>query len=178
VRYRADGTPDPKFATAGVLFLGPDSGYSTIRESAVDLAGRVVAAGSFTADPFNSDDDKIVRLTRLGRLDKAFGVAGQAPVDPSADLGDRIQNMVVTPRGRVIAQIRTETGTRPGTDPLIAEFRPDGSLDPHGGVPIPTRIDGVADMSLQQDGRLVIVGSNIADDGTATSSVILRMLRR
>ena len=152
----AAGDLDARFGNAGVAVTD----FSTTEDYAfavkVQPDGKLIAAGQSGIYPdFHS---ALVRYTRNGRLDSTFGAGGKvvATFDSS---GDDLSAIALQADGKIVA-----AGSIHGTAFLLARFNADGSLDQtfgnNGNVETtfgdPTA--GAADVVLQADGKIILVG--------------------
>lgn len=130
---------------------------------AADGDGFVGALADLTK---NQDSFGLVRYGGDGQLNAGFGEAGfTAPLEGRGLETAQTQAVVVQPSGRIVA-----AGFRQSSLlylPLLAGYRPDGSLDPSfgtGGLVAPKKTAGRAtealhDLALRPDGGLIAVGS-------------------
>ncbi|WP_165226030.1 hypothetical protein [Aquisphaera insulae] len=107
VRFKADGTLDPAFGTAGVATL---PGMNGITSLAFQPGSGIIAAGTATqiGDTYYATVFEVARFTTAGVLDPAFGTAGvtQVLVMPATDLGGPdyayANAVVVQPDGKIV----------------------------------------------------------------------------
>ena len=91
-RLHADGRIDSTFGTNGIVQLQPDpANRSVLRTLAVDVDGRIVAAG--TTGAAGRGDVLVVRLLSDGRRDASFGTNGIVRRDVSGD--DRVRSLLL-----------------------------------------------------------------------------------
>ncbi|MDQ2982427.1 MAG: PASTA domain-containing protein [Actinomycetota bacterium] len=158
-RYRADGTPDPGFGSAGAATtsFGAQAAYANAVAAQPD--GKVIAAGFVAPAGATSGRFALVRYRTDGSLDSGFGRAGllTAAVAP----GTAVANAVaVQADGKILAG-GVATGDRDRF--ALARFERDGRLDTsfgHGGF-VTSAIDagsGVTAFALQPDGKIVAAG--------------------
>lgn len=152
----AAGDLDSRFGNAGVALtdFSATEDYSLAAKTQPD--GRIVGAGYSGIYPdFHS---ALVRYTRNGRLDSTFGSGGKvvATFDPN---GDDLSAIALQTDGKIVA-----AGSLHGTAFLLARFNADGSLDQafgSNGNVVTTFGDpsaGAADVALQSDGKIIVVG--------------------
>lgn len=159
---------DPSFGTGGFVETpvgkfdsGPEA--PNIWDLAADGDGMVGALADLTK---NQDYFGLVRYRATGSLDTAFGEEGFTPPLAAEGIGAaQTQAVVVQPTGRIVAAgFRTDIDTQ---RPLLAGYRPDGSLDPSfgvGGLVAPKGRAGRGsrafhDLAVRPDRGLIAVGS-------------------
>ena len=164
VRYRPDGTVDPSFGTGGRVFtdFGRGDGLSDL---VVQLDGKILAGGA-TTPRGGSPNESVFALARYrpdGRLDPRFGSRGKVTTDLPGTLGTAA--LALQPDGEIVAVgTVTRPALRPSSRLVVARYNVDGQLDPGFGVGgvVTTAFrgeSGAADVVLQTDGRIVVVGS-------------------
>ena len=165
-RYAANGTLDPSFGSGGIVVteFAPGS-FDFADDLAVQSDGRIVVAGEAAGD------FALARYTADGTLDATFGTGGKVTTDFAGRGGDEATGVVVQPNGRIVAAgfaIRPTTNTDFG----VARYNADGTLDTTfgSGGRVATNLgevtdngltteDQAADVVVQPDGRVVLVGS-------------------
>ncbi len=161
VRYDADGERDATFGNNGGqqdLGFGPGGLGSAI---ASQPDGRLLVVGRAM------DDIAVGRYTADGRRDAAFGdggiaLAGIGPNPAIVPLPASGKAVAVLPDGKILV---TGTAlTRSSSELSLARFTSTGALDASFGdsgtveTDFGVRAEG-ADMALQADGKVVVVGS-------------------
>jgi len=126
LRYRADGTLDPTFATDGVgRFASPTSGLRG-RDLTVVPDGTYLAAGTSSSEDAPSDF-VVIRVDVDGGLVPDFGEGGVAIVlDPTHD--DVLHAIAVQRGGRIVLGGTTYNGDNTN-DFALTRLHPDGTLD-------------------------------------------------
>ncbi|MCX5408820.1 calcium-binding protein [Streptomyces sp. NBC_00335] len=161
-RLNADGSPDPSFGGDGTVVAGfapafPGDAGGQATGLALQPDGRFVAVGSVGSTAF---DFGVARYLSNGSLDTSFSGDGMATADfGGTDFGRAV---AVRSDGAVVAAGTTNTGF------ALARFTADGSPDPAFGTggrvttvwPLSTAV--AYDMTLQQDGKILVGGT--ADD--------------
>ena len=168
VRYHPDGSLDETFGTAGKV-TGGVAGIA--HEVTIQPDGKIVVAGTVARDDGDDFGDVIVaRYLADGSLDQSFGNGGQL----STDLGgvtNAALNVVLQPDGAIVVSGSSlDPGTNASVDHHtdIVRYRADGSLDASFGTAGKLTLNDTllgADLALQPDGRLILVGT--ADAGIA-----------
>ena len=141
----------------GTLDLGFDPGTGAndaVRALAIQLDGRVLMGGSFTA--FNGSPlSHIGRLNVDGSRDNAFNV-GAGANDTVSAIAVQVDNRIV-----VVGQFTTASGV---SRSRITRLLPDGTVDP--AINFGLGADGFIDtLALQSDGMMVIGGGFTHFDG-------------
>ncbi|MBI1818209.1 MAG: DUF4215 domain-containing protein [Deltaproteobacteria bacterium] len=167
MRYDSNGSLDPTFGMGGVVTInipGASAGREAHVEAlAVQSDGKIVAAGPFDA-PARSHI-AVVRFMPDGNLDPAFGTGGIVTTSVHDDTFPSA--VVVQPDGRIVVAGSTfdvVNGFGANGKFAIVRYNGDGSPDTTfgaGGVVIagPPAIEaGTADLTLQPNGKLVVVG--------------------
>ena len=111
-RLHADGRIDSTFGTNGIVQLQPDpANRSVLRTLAVDVDGRIVAAG--TTGAAGRGDVLVVRLLSDGRRDASFGTNGIVRRDVSGD--DRVRALLPVADGYLVGGSAEGLATGGGT---------------------------------------------------------------
>jgi len=163
-RLTSDGQLDPKFGTAGTVFI--DFGGKTSEARGIRTIGRSAIVVGVTGDAANTDG-AIARVTGPGTLDPAFGVGGivvadfGSPTDELNDLNaDQGTNTITAVGG---------TGADGVVWHLNVVGQPDTTFSPTGitynGWRSVEDANGIA--AVGPDGRIVVASTS---DGTLTLS--------
>ena len=165
VRYKVeDGSLDPDFGPGGWVTtdLGPDDHGRSV---AIQTDGKIVVAGYAQTDKGNYDF-AVVRYDNDGSLDATFGAGGWVitEIGSSADYG---QSVAIQPDGKIVVVGSGYCSSN--SDMVVVRYDSDGSLDPTFGSDGKVILYGgyndyASGVALQQDGKIVVVGSidNIA----------------
>jgi uncharacterized delta-60 repeat protein len=165
---QADDRLDQSFGAGGFVVTpvgkfdsGPEA--PNIWDLAADGDGMVAALADLTE---HQDYFGLARYETDGSLEAAFGEGGFTPPLEAEGIGvAQTQAVVVQPSGRIVAAgFRSDVVTQ---RPLLAGYRPDGSLDPSfgvGGLIAPKGRAGRGsrafhDLAVRPDGGLIAVGS-------------------
>ena len=171
-RLNADGTPDLSFDGDGRLVtdVGPFGGGAGAM--ALQPDGKIVAAG------FSIPNFALVRYNPDGSLDPAFGAGGKVTTDFGGF--DSAVAVAVQPDGKIVAAGLRRPFVGGAADVALARYEPDGSLDATFGgggkvtTALPEGSDGLAaDIAVQPDGKLVVVGMSQAA-GAAADFLVAR----
>ncbi|MDD2949815.1 MAG: hypothetical protein PHU29_03405, partial [Sulfuricurvum sp.] len=162
VRYNSDGSLDTSFDSDGIV-LTAVSDYSAAQSVTVLDNGKIIVAG-FSGSG-SSSDFAVVRYNSDGSLDTTFSDDGMiiTPVGTSADIA---YSVVIQSDGKILLGGYATNST---TDFAIVRYNIDGSLDTSFGVSGKISTDIGTDsnigysMSLQPDGKIVVVGTATID---------------
>jgi len=149
-RYRADGSPDPTFGTAGSTST-PLGVASTAEDIAVDGTGRLVTVGSVRDQDIETEGFVFASVSRFsseGVPDATFGCRGSTQVELNAAGGGRATGVAVAPDGRILVGGSAFVGSdTDGSDLLLARVlaggasaggywvsRADGGTSPFGAA--------------------------------------------
>jgi uncharacterized delta-60 repeat protein len=187
-RYQPDGRLDETFGTGGVV-TGIATGLAN--DVTIQPDGLIVLAGRTTLNPPRGDDfdDLLVgRLLPDGQLDLGFGLTlNGVIITDVGGLTNEAQNVVVQPADGMI--VVSGSSLNPGSGGVgidhhtdIARYRPDGQLDPTFGTGGTLTLDALvgADLAIQPDGRLLLVGTAdttppTAPPGSVTELSVMRL---
>jgi len=174
VRYRTNGTLDTSFATNGratTTWTGATNEYAYAL--AIQTDGKIVVGGEGT---FSGNDDFIVaRYNADGSLDTGFGTGGKAstPVGTSTDIAYALQisnDGLIYLGGTAVVSGNIDYGivrfTASGV--LDTTFDGDGKLTKSIG----TGVDDIFGMSIQEDGRIYLVGDSANASGYIDFSLV------
>jgi uncharacterized delta-60 repeat protein len=163
--YLPDGQLDETFGTDGVV-----SGIVTglANDVTIQPDGRIVIAGRTPPNPPRGDDFDdlfVARFLADGQPDRSFGLDGLVVTDVGG-LSNEAQNVVVQPADGMI--VLSGSSRNPGSSGVgidhhtdIARYGPDGQPDATFGDGGTLTLDAFvgADLAVQPDGRLVLVGT-------------------
>ena len=178
VRYDTDGAMDDDFGTDGqvLVSVGDIAGFDVATDVAIQPDGKIVVVGR--TREAGSDAFGIVRLNADGSLDKSFNEDGIAIVsfvdltkDANANAG--ANGIAIDAAGRIVVVGYVEhPGTKGGPDRdfAIVRLEQDGDPDPtfNGGglntfqfdaAPAERNVEAAEDVAIQEDGKIVLVGS-------------------
>jgi len=168
-RYSADGVLDPGFGHGGVMTTDLGSTGEWPAGVAPGPGGTIVVGAS------SGSSFVVLRYTRNGRLDPAFGTGGVSRAGP--DIGGA-HAMVALPDHRVVLIGERLAGE--WREVALARYLAGGALDPGfgaGGVVgtdvTPGHDDGVA-AGLYPGGRLVVAGTSLDAENVHPGVFLLR----
>jgi len=174
-RYRPGGAPDPDFGVSGIVTTVLASDRSEARAVAWRDDSILVAGYGHSGI---TDDFIVARYDAAdGTLDTEFGVGGVVVTDFGSE--DYAYDMAVGKDGSFVL-----AGENYGYRVAVARYLADGELDATFGLKggrvnttiAPAGGDSGSAVAIQEDGRIVVVGS--ADDGRAGKDfAVLRYAR-
>jgi len=162
VRMNEDGSLDETFGTGGVAAPYLGGTWSEFRDMVLLPDGKILAVG-MQFGPGDPGDFLMARYDATGQLDPAFGTDGVVLTNFDLD-NDQAACLAVRPDGRIVVG-----GTSYQVDELdyalcLAQYMPDGSLDPSfgsGGLVVSDDDqypELAQEMALQGDGKILTVG--------------------
>ena len=168
LRFNPNGSLDSSFGSGGKVFTN-FTGYSDQAKAIViDANNNIVVAGHTLTDSTNGQMFALVRYTENGQLDASFGSGGKVIAgDPGYRNAFYGHGLAIQADGRIVASGFVELPLGAYADFAVARFNSDGTLDTTFGPDVTgivlTDFYGDNDhawggMSLQADGRLVVVG--------------------
>ena len=175
-RYRADGSLDPNFGSAGQRLIDftdvNGSGQhdnDNDRPFAITIApdGKVVLAGVSTPSATGNANFAVARLTANGELDPTFNGTGMAVVDVGGGFADEAHDVAVQRDGKIVVGGTVRTG---GVEDDFAVVR----LSAAGQLDTATfNGSGIAtlDIGVDDAGNAVAL-QTFASDGTAQRIVV------
>ncbi|ARN22754.1 hypothetical protein [Piscinibacter gummiphilus] len=176
--YRADGSVDTTFGTAGIVrgLFGSVTGAA--RGVVVTTDNRLVLAGH------RDHDFAAVRLLPAGGLDTGFGTGGRAVIAVSADNWDESTALVQQTDGKLLLGGWTYTGNSSSADTVLVRLNADGRADTAFGpggirttaVATGTKTDAGRALVLQPDDRVPTV--RVLQAGEANGSDLDVVLMR
>lgn len=168
VRYNSNGSLDTTFGTGGKVTTDINGADNVSLATAIQSDGKLVAAGS----SFNgvNDDFALVRYNSNGTLDSTFGIGGVVATDFDGTFED-IDAVAIQPDGKIVAAGYRLVGSF--FDFALARYNSNGTLDTTFGTggKLTTSFTNLDDLaraiSLQTDGKIVVVGEANADFAAA-----------
>jgi uncharacterized delta-60 repeat protein len=159
VRYRANGKLDPTFAGGGKARTSFAPKDDEALEVALQPDGKIVAVGG--GNDGSNGYGVVARYDRSGSLDPTFGSSGsvQARIGDSAFL----RSVAIQPDGKIVVA-GTAFSPEQGTfEFVVGRYDADGTPDQAfgtGGWAAPLGdSSAAADIVLQADGKILVVGS-------------------
>lgn len=161
VRFNSDGTLDHSWDEEGTALISFAEKNYTINAITVTPELDVIIGGYLGTAPSNNLF-VVAKFDGHGKPDNTFGDHGQV-IDSYGAQDNQIYSLLLQPDGQLLIGGFTLSGSR---DVLaIARLTPEGDFDPtfdDDGVVIavPGENDGIEAMTLQKDGKLVVVGES------------------
>jgi uncharacterized delta-60 repeat protein len=175
VRYNPDGSVDTSFGTMGKVSI---SAYIP-GKLALQPDGKIIFVALL--DNSATSDFYIARLNSNGSFDTTFNLTGQLLLDLRGT-GDFARAVKIQPDGKIVVggtSARVSPAT--GFDPAIVRLNPDGSLDTTFdgdgkafSTPTPDRRDGLSDIALGQDGKILAAGISSTFNGQTYTFITIR----
>ncbi|MFN9435120.1 MAG: hypothetical protein ACK6DC_09320, partial [Planctomycetota bacterium] len=138
--------------------------------------GRILIAGTSWDANTGNQCLSLIRLGPNGLLDPSFGVDGKTLI-PLGNYYIDLKGLVLQPDGKIL--ILGAYGNEISADLSLFRLTPNGSLDTSFGsdgkvsFPLKSFLGEAGTVTLQPDGKVVVVGQVLVDDGTAISCVRL-----
>lgn len=167
-RYRADGTLDQSFGSAGKVVSTFAAGFcGEAFKAALQADGKILVVGArCSSSDVNVSDMVVRRFLPSGAVDTSFGVSGTRLVDLGAF--DVAESLALQSDGKIVVVGRsTPEFYATGADFLALRLDNAGTQDTSfGNAGIATIAsedpDIAEDVVLQSDGKIVVVGSHIS----------------
>jgi uncharacterized delta-60 repeat protein len=171
-RYRADGSLDSHFGTAGLVQGMFGSAIGTARAIGATQDGAIVIAGHA------NHDFALVRLDAAGKPDAKFGDNGHVITALSKDNWDEVNGMAVEAGGKIVVGGWVYEGNSTSGNFAVVRYSSDGALDAGFGdggkviteVSPPQRRDEAAAVLLQSDERVPTVRVLLAGSAAGSSN--------
>ncbi len=162
------GDVDKSFGEDGVVIMDPGGKGSGFQTTAVQKDGKIIVGGHsfFLINGTQELLPLLVRLTRDGRPDPSFGKGGTV-LNLSGRKG-AIQSLRIDKKGRILCLVNApDIGQEHPV--YLSRHLEDGSLDPSFGggdgiAEADQAIRGAAKVCIQEDGRIVVIGSRRVSD--------------
>ena len=168
-RYRRDGTLDATFDEDGKLTTGFVGGASA-SDVAIDPDGRIVVVGG------SDDRFAVARYQPDGSLDATFSSDGKMKIRFGVTF-QSARGVALQDDGKIVVVGNASEFTSPfvveAVGFAVARLDEDGVLDPSFGgglgkvlTPFDTYAGGASDVAIQDNGKIVVVGSGGPDPAT------------
>jgi uncharacterized delta-60 repeat protein len=167
-RYKPNGTLDARFGNGGTVTTAIGVGHQDYAYAVVVQAdGKIVVAGSSSS--ISQDLFALARYNANGTIDTSFGSGGT--VTTAVGLGDVAYALAIQPDGKIVVAGSSWNNTQSRF--ALARYNSDGTLDTSfgSGGTITTAIgihyDRAQSLVLQPDGKIVVAGFSLNDQGRA-----------
>lgn len=161
-RFNKDGTPDHSFNGTGDAVIDISSS-DYCHGMGLQPDGKIILCGERSLMPNNAV--VVIRLNPDGTVDSSFN-NGQGIFYAQYGIWSSTLNAVlVKPDGKILACGNVNNNSM---DFLLLQLLPDGQLDSsfgNNGVVITPNTGFGHDFSLQQDGKIVVIGRDVATGG-------------
>lgn len=192
------GTVQGANVTDVLVTCAPPGEQNPYLDPAFGAGGKVsgtLGLGSNVVDLVVQDDGKTLvlderslrRFTSAGALDAGFGQGGSVPIAFLGTSYDRAQAMALQPDGKIVVVGDTQTSVvdENGNDWAVARYLPSGELDASfgtggvvvgdlGSTPGVPYHEGLEDVAVQADGKLV-VGGTLSRFGQGADLLVMRL---
>ena len=162
-RYLSNGTIDTTFGVAGKVTTDFGvAGFDRAQSAALQLDGRIVAAGFAISQNGGVQNFAVARYTSNGVLDTTFSGDGKTQID-FGSCCQSAHKVLLQSDGKIVTVGYANTESS-DSDFLLARLNPRGSLDATFGVGGQVRTSfgdlngGANGAALQSDGKIVAVG--------------------
>jgi uncharacterized delta-60 repeat protein len=162
-RLNSNGSLDLSFAGSGVVtYHQPGGGYTALNAVALQIDGKIVAAGADAGGPYAV----FLRLNSDGTLDSSFGSGGVATLSSGTFTSTPVgaNGVGIAGGGRVVGAGAVQlngTDFRAGLWATSAAGAPDASFGSGGIVERQTGVEACA-LAIAPDGSLVTVGDSVS----------------
>lgn len=172
VRYNTNGSLDSTFGEGGKLVTPIGVGEDAINDIAALPDGRILAVG-FTRDSSGRSSMYVARYNSDGTADGTFGTGGSGLVVTTigATGHTNATSASILPDGRIL--VSGYHGNSPNLNVMLARFTSTGALDDTfgGGSGFAVADGGASEsangMTVQPDGKIVVVGRSNPSTGTS-----------
>ncbi len=160
--FAAPGDLDPTFGTGGKV-IGTIADTQAAQDVKLQADGKILLA-SATTGVNGYSDFAVLRLNADGTTDTTFGSGGKASVSFGDFYNENAGVITVQPDGKILVAGAAQPIGSMGYDFALARLNADGSLDTTFGsggktsFPVGIANDFISDMTLQPDGKIVLVG--------------------
>ena len=176
-RYNANGSLDTSFGSGGLVATTFGTGNTRVNGIALQPDGKIVTAGfDKNATEF---EFALARYNADGSLDTSFGTGGGKVTTDFGSGIDVAWAVAVQPDGKIVAAGYAFATGHPYLIAL-ARYNADGSLDTSFGsggrvtTAISDRYDLAFAMTLQPDGKIVVVGETRGSTATKYDAAVVR----
>lgn len=160
IRINSDGVIDNTFGNNGVAVTNIGLKNNIANSIVVQSDNKIILAGEANDSIFS--DFALVRYNSDGTLDNSFGNNGIVRTALSSTY-DFAKSIVLQPNGKILVAGSSQSGLS-NYDFTIVRYNMDGTIDNNFGVngivSTDIGVDFGKDIALQQDGKIILVGSS------------------
>lgn len=177
-RYNTDGTLDTNFGQGGKVVTDFESHQEIAYDLLIQSDGKIVVSGlAATIDEGGFGvyypDFAAARYTSSGELDDSFGTGGKVTTNIAGDT-DFSYAAALQSNGKIVLTGRVGESGGSNPDIGVARYNADGSLDTSFGDDGILRNktsfwDEAADVVVQPDGKIMVVGFTLHEGGVLNS---------
>lgn len=172
VRLNSDGSLDTSFNGTGILSLDFGTGDDTLNAVTLQADGKIVVAGQ--ANSSSSGNIAVARLNTDGSYDTTFNGTGLFTLDVQGN-EDLASAVAIDTDGKIVV-----AGSASTTDiqSFAMRLNTDGTLDTsfnttgYQTIAAGSPFEGIEDLALQDDGKILLAGNAYAGAGLNDVSVI------
>lgn len=171
-RYNTDGSLDQSFGSGGKVSTSIVQNMHHIRGVALAPDGKIVVAGDYFSNTWNTTQSLIVRYHPNGLPDNSFGSGGIVTDSRGFNQGDSNTpwSVAVQPDGKVVTGGSFSPSVSvTGGDVTMVRYNENGAYDTSFGsggrvlIPSPTVSEVISSIALLSDGRIVAAGESGQD---------------
>lgn len=178
-RVNTNGSPDNSFGTNGSVVTALGSNSDIGRRIVIQSDGKILACGS--SDAGGNYQFAAVRYNTNGSLDLSFGTGGKILTSVIGD--SRCSSIVLQADGKFILGGAINASSMAGEFAMV-RYNSNGTIDTGFGVggTVTTDVstgyfDGIENMVLQADGKVVVVGRYLTPKTSNTYRTSIAILR-
>jgi len=170
VRYNPDGSLDSSFGDGGTVSTALSDAGSRAADVALQSDGKIVAAGAVFPGQTGTAGFGVVRYNVDGSLDKSFGANGIVIVT----VGGREATAVAIQRDGKVVVTGVSDRDQFGTIRLNVDGTEDSAFGTDGAVTteIGTVGSTAADVAVQADGKIVVVGRKLSGSADSDFAIV------
>lgn len=178
-RLNTNGSPDNSFGTNGYVVTALGSNSDIGRRIVIQSDSKIIACGS--SDAGGNFQFGAVRYNTNGSIDMSFGTGGKVLTSVIGD--SRCSSIVLQSDGKFILGGASNASSMAGEFAMV-RYNSNGTIDSGFGVSgtVTTDVstgyfDGIENMVLQPDGKIVVVGRYLTPKTSNTFRTSIAILR-